>query len=183
MAKNKGNSFRAALFEFLFYRICFFLPVCKVSLLRYFASRFSVIQLVKESQMNLFFAYADISPVSAVSKNRHSGDSGAIISVNFTSKSGVFNSYVFPVYFGRQFTSIFKRQAVSLFPLTSARKRFPLEQIINVNHFFFTANTATSYIIMPGNIWWLDNGPVAKFSPNSYVVFLHSPKLSTSVNR
>nr|DAV67338.1 MAG TPA: hypothetical protein [Caudoviricetes sp.] len=40
---------------------------------------------------------------------------------------------------------------------------------------------------MPGSIWWLDNGPISKFSPNSYIALshkpTHKPRLSTSARR
>lgn len=181
--KNKDGSFRAVLIEFLLNFVGFFLPVCKVALLCCLSGRFSVIKLVKESQMNLSFAYADVRAILAVSKDGYSGHSGTIIPINFPPESGVFKSYVFPVYFSRQFASVFKRQAVPFLSLASTRKRFPLEQIINVNHFFFTANTATPYIIIPGSVRWLDNGPIAKFRPNSYVTLSHKNWLSTSARR
>ena len=117
--KNKGGSFRAALFEFLLNFVGFFLPARKVALFRCFPGRFSVIKLVKESQMNLLSANTYISPVLAISKDRHSGNSSTVIPVNFPPESGVFRSYVFPVYFGRQFTSVFKRQAVPFFSFAS----------------------------------------------------------------
>lgn len=96
---GNGSSFRAVLFEFLLNFVGFFLPVCKVSLLRGFSGRFSVIKLVKESQMNLFFAYADVRAILAVSKNGYSGHSGAIVPINFPPKSGVFKSYVLLFFF------------------------------------------------------------------------------------
>nr|DAV67337.1 MAG TPA: hypothetical protein [Caudoviricetes sp.] len=124
--KNKGSSFRAVLFELFLNFVGFFLPVCKVSLLRCFSSGFSVIQFVKKTQMNLLSANTYISPVLAISKDRHTRNSSAIVSIDFPPKSGVFKSYVFLVYFSRQFSSGFKRQAISFFPLTAARKRLPL---------------------------------------------------------
>lgn len=39
--------------------------------------------------MNLFFAYADVRAVLAVSKDGYSGHSGAIVPINFPPKSGV----------------------------------------------------------------------------------------------
>ena len=76
--------------------------------------------------MNLLSANTYISPVSAVSKDGYSGNSSAIVTVDFPSETSVFRSYMFPVYFGRQFTSVFKHQAVPFFPLTAAGKRLPL---------------------------------------------------------
>ena len=98
MAK-KDSSFRVVLFEFILDFIGFFLPACKISLFRCFSGCFSIFQPVEEPQMDLFPADIYVSPISAISKDRYPGNSGAIISVNFPPEPCVFNGYVLLMHF------------------------------------------------------------------------------------